>query len=121
MATIYSVEHAVQGRAGGPARRFQADPAALSRIYVTGDTGAQVPLSTVARFTNKVAPLTVSHQGQFPAVTLSFNLAPGAALGEAVEHDQADAGRSCMTPITLDGSFQGRPRPSSRRSPRRRC
>src|SRR5690349_22780196 len=64
---------------------FQTDPAALSRIYLTGNGGVQVPLSTVARFVNRIAPLTVSHQGQFPAVTLSFNLAPGVALGDAVE------------------------------------
>ena len=68
--------------------QFQTDPTALSRIYVTGTNGAQVPLSTVAKFTNKVEPLTVNHQGQFPAVTLSFNLAPGTALGQAVERIQ---------------------------------
>ena len=45
----------------------------------------QVPLSTVASFVDKVSPLTINHQGVFPAVTLSFNLAPGAALSEAVE------------------------------------
>jgi hydrophobe/amphiphile efflux-1 (HAE1) family protein len=85
---------------------FQTDPAALSRIYVTGRDGAQIPISTVAKFTNKTAPLTVNHQGQFPAVTISFNLAPGVALGEAVEkiqQTQADL----KTPITLDGAFQG--------------
>ena len=85
---------------------FRADPTALSRIYVASNTGTQVPLGTLARFTNKVAPLTVSHQGQFPAVTVSFNLAPGVALGEAVEkikQMQADL----HTPITLDGAFQG--------------
>ena len=67
---------------------FQTDPTALSRIYVTGAGGAQVPLSTVAKFSNKVAPLTINHQGQFPAVTVSFNLAPGMALGQAVERIQ---------------------------------
>src|SRR6185437_12041314 len=67
---------------------FQSDPAALSRIYVTGANGAQVPISTVAKFSNKIAPLTINHQGQFPAVTISFNLAPGTALGEAVERIQ---------------------------------
>ncbi len=85
---------------------FQADPAALSRIYVSGLNGAQVPISTVARFTNKTAPLTINHQGQFPSVTVSFNLAPGVALGVAVDKIkqlQADL----KTPITLDGSFQG--------------
>jgi hydrophobe/amphiphile efflux-1 (HAE1) family protein len=85
---------------------FQTDPAALSRIYVTGGNGAQVPLSTVAKFSNKIAPLTISHQGQFPAVTISFNLAPGTALGQAVERIKQLEGQ-LKTPITLDGSFQG--------------
>ncbi|GEP56678.1 multidrug efflux RND transporter permease subunit [Reyranella soli] len=85
---------------------FQADPAALSRIYVTGVNGAQVPISTVAKFSNKIAPLTINHQGQFPAVTISFNLAPGTALGEAVERIQ-QVQTELKTPITLDGSFQG--------------
>jgi multidrug efflux pump subunit AcrB len=85
---------------------FQTDPAALSRIYVTGANGAQVPISTVAKFTNKIAPLTINHQGQFPAVTISFNLTPGTALGEAVQGiRQVQA--ELKTPITLDGSFQG--------------
>jgi multidrug efflux pump subunit AcrB len=85
---------------------FQTDPAALSRIYVSGLNGAQVPISTVARFSNKTAPLTINHQGQFPAVTISFNLTPGVALGQAVEKiDQIQA--DLKTPITLDGSFQG--------------
>jgi hydrophobe/amphiphile efflux-1 (HAE1) family protein len=85
---------------------FQMDPAALSRIYVSTPSGQQIPLSTVARFTNRIAPLTLSHQGQFPAVTISFNLAPGVALGQAVEKIkqlQVDL----KTPITLDGAFQG--------------
>ena len=86
--------------------KFQNDPSALSRIYLTGANGAQVPLSTVASFSDKIAPLTVGHQGQFPAVTLSFNLAPGTALGEAVQRiQQMEA--DLKTPITLDGSFQG--------------
>src|SRR4029077_7998357 len=59
---------------------FQSDPTALARIYIPGANGAQVPLSTVAKFSNKIAPLTINHQGQFPAVTLSFNLSPGMAL-----------------------------------------
>ena len=88
------------------APQFQSDPSALSRIYVTGVNGAQVPLGTVAKFVTKIAPLTVGHQGQFPAVTLSFNLAPGVALGQAVEKIQ-QLERDLKTPITLDGSFQG--------------
>ncbi len=60
----------------------------------------------MARFANRIAPLTLSHQGQFPAVTLSFNLAPGVALGQAVEAIQKME-VDLKTPITLDGSFQG--------------
>ncbi|HAL70249.1 MAG TPA: hypothetical protein DCP71_00545 [Verrucomicrobiales bacterium] len=98
-ATQYKVVLEVQ-----PA--FQSDPTSLARLYIPGPNGVQVPLSTVARFTNKVAPLTVNHQGQFPAVTISFNLAPGIALGQAVEKIQA-LQAELHTPITLDGSFQG--------------
>src|SRR5205085_1060387 len=61
---------------------FQDDPTALSKLYVSGPNGAQVPLSSFAHFTSKVEPLSLSHQGQFPAVTLSFNLAPGIAIGQ---------------------------------------
>ena len=85
---------------------YQQDPSALSRIYVPGQGGAQVPLSTVAKFSRKISPLTLSHQGQFPAVTLSFNLSPGVALGEAVEAIKA-LQAELKTPITLDGAFQG--------------
>ncbi|HZP98880.1 MAG TPA: efflux RND transporter permease subunit [Reyranella sp.] len=87
-------------------QNFQEDPTALSRIYMPGPNGTQIPLSTVARFTTRIAPLTISHQGQFPAVTISFNLAPGTALGQAVERIQ-QLERDLKTPITLDGSFQG--------------
>src|ERR1700756_2625325 len=64
---------------------FQNDPTALSKIFISGPGGAQVPLGSFAHFTTKTESLSVNHQGQFPAVTLSFNLAPGIALGQAVE------------------------------------
>ena len=67
------------------APQFRDDPATLSKIYVPTPSGAQVPLSSFAHFTSKVESLSVSHQGQFPAITLSFNLAPGKALGQAVD------------------------------------
>jgi hydrophobe/amphiphile efflux-1 (HAE1) family protein len=86
--------------------QFQNDAAALSRIYLSTATGARVPLSAVASFSDKVEPLTVNHQGQFPAVTLSFNVAPGFALGQAVERIQAISA-DLHTPITLQGTFQG--------------
>jgi hydrophobe/amphiphile efflux-1 (HAE1) family protein len=86
--------------------QFQKDTTALSKLYVSGPNGAQVPLSAVAHFTSRVTPLSVSHQGVFPAVTLSFNLAPGVALGQAVESLRATAER-LHAPPTLNGSFQG--------------
>ncbi|HEX5452423.1 MAG TPA: efflux RND transporter permease subunit, partial [Stellaceae bacterium] len=85
---------------------FQKDPAALSKIYVAGRNGAQVPLSTFAHFTTKLKSLSVNHEGQFPAVTLSFNLAPGVAIGQAVEKIQ-QMEQELRLPPTLDGSFQG--------------
>jgi multidrug efflux pump subunit AcrB len=86
--------------------QFQQDPVALSKVYVATPKGTQVPLSAVARYTSKVEPLTVSHQGVFPAVTLSFNLASNASLGQAVDSIQHMAKR-LNTPPTLRGSFQG--------------
>src|SRR6185437_456274 len=64
---------------------MQGDLATLKKLYVKSATGQAVPLSTFVKVsTGQVSPLAVNHQGQFPAVTLSFNLAPGAALGDAV-------------------------------------
>jgi hydrophobe/amphiphile efflux-1 (HAE1) family protein len=85
---------------------FQDDPSALSKIYVTGPNGAQVPLSSFAHFKSTVEPLSISHQGQFPAVTLSFNLAPGVAIGQAVDKIDATIAQ-LRAPPTLTGSFQG--------------
>ena len=65
-----------------------------------------MPLSSFAAFTSTVQPLSVNHQGQFPAVTLSFNLAPGVAIGHAVERIQA-LERDLRLPPTLSGAFQG--------------
>ena len=85
---------------------LQLDPSALDKIYVRSTNGKQVPLGSVARFVPSNASLSVNHQGQFPAVTLSFNLAPGASLSDATE-----AMRQAMTtlhvPATVSGSFQG--------------
>jgi hydrophobe/amphiphile efflux-1 (HAE1) family protein len=85
---------------------YQEDPTALSKIYIAGPGGKQVPLSAFAHLTSKVEPLSVNHQGQFPAVTLSFNLAPGVALGQAVDKIQAMM-TQLRVPQTLDASFQG--------------
>jgi hydrophobe/amphiphile efflux-1 (HAE1) family protein len=86
--------------------KYQIGPTALSRIYVPGANGTQVPLSAVARFVNKVEPLTVNHQGVFPSVTLSFNLAPGVALSQAVDAITA-VERQLSAPASLNGAFQG--------------
>ncbi len=81
---------------------YQRDPSILSKLYLPGALGAQVPLSAVATLTRTTAPLAISHQAQFPAVSLSFNLAPGAALGDAVE-----AVKSIETRIGMPGSIVG--------------
>jgi multidrug efflux pump len=86
--------------------RYQQDPSALRGIYVLSGTGVEVPLSSFARLEVTNATLSVNHQGQFPAVTLSFNLAPGVALGDAVtEIDQAE--REIGMPASVQGSFMG--------------
>jgi hydrophobe/amphiphile efflux-1 (HAE1) family protein len=86
--------------------QFQDDPSALSQIYVPGPNGVQIPLSSFAHFTSKVEPLMLSHQGQFPAVTVSFNLAPGVALGEAIDKIQT-LERQLQMPATVSGAFMG--------------
>jgi multidrug efflux pump subunit AcrB len=86
--------------------QYQHDPNLLSKIYVSGPGSVQVPLSSFAHFTGKVEPLLISHQGIFPAVTLSFNLKPGVALGQAVSAIQAITER-LRVPPTLNASFQG--------------
>jgi len=116
--------------------RYQQDPASLSKIYVTGATTStgttatvsntaagttntnttatpntvtgnnQVPLSAFAHFENTAAPLVISHEEQFPAVTISFNLAPGYALSDAVSGITA-AQRDIGMPATVTGSYSG--------------
>jgi hydrophobe/amphiphile efflux-1 (HAE1) family protein len=86
--------------------RFQLDPNALDLIYVPSMTGKQVPLSAVVERKRTVRSLSVSHQSQFPAVTLSFNLAAGAALGDAVE-TITKIKRDLNVPDTLITTFQG--------------
>ena len=86
--------------------QYQTDPAALSRVYVPSSAGAQVPLSSVASVERRTAPLVIQHQDQFPAVTISFNLAPGASLSDAVEAISA-AEREIEMPTTVTGVFSG--------------
>jgi hydrophobic/amphiphilic exporter-1 (mainly G- bacteria), HAE1 family len=87
---------------------LQADPQSLSKIYVKSPvTNQMIPLSTFVKFdTHHVTFLSINHQGQFPAVTLSFNLGPGAALGDAVDAITRQTA-SIRMPSSITGSFQG--------------
>jgi HAE1 family hydrophobic/amphiphilic exporter-1 len=85
---------------------FQYSPDALRNIYVKSSSGQQVPISTLVDSAIKVAPLVVNHTGQFPSVTISFNLAPGAAIGQAVSDIQAIQ-KELHPPLSLQTSFQG--------------
>jgi multidrug efflux pump len=86
--------------------QFRSDPSRLARIYVPSSSGAQVPLTAIARIEHTTAPLSVSHQDQFPSETISFNLAPGAALSDAVAV-VADTERQIGMPASVTGSFFG--------------
>jgi len=88
------------------APEFAEDPAALDKLFVAAPNGVQVPLSTVAHYVDRVEPLTISHQGVFPAVTLSFNLAPGVALSQAVSAIERMTER-VRAPATLNRAFEG--------------
>ena len=85
---------------------FTRTPESLRDIYVRSSTGEQVPLSAIAHYAPSTAPLSVNHLGQFPAITLSFNLVPGVSLGDAVGLIAA-AEREIRLPATVRGSFQG--------------
>jgi multidrug efflux pump len=85
---------------------FQQNPDALKGIYVGSSNGTEVPLSAFTHFQSRTAPLAVNHQGQYPAVTLSFNLAPNVALGEAVDAINA-AERQINLPSSIRATFQG--------------
>ena len=86
--------------------RYWQRPETLQDIYVRSTSGAQVPLSAFTRFQPSSDTLAVNHQGQFPAVTLSFNLAPGVALGDAVRAIEQSM-RELGLPASVRGSFQG--------------
>ena len=86
--------------------RFQQNPDSLKDIYVRSSTGAAVPLSTFTQVRRTNTPLAVTHQGQFPAATLSFNLAPGVSLGHAVKAIQ-EAEKEIGLPASIHSSFQG--------------
>jgi len=86
--------------------RFRRDADAPGRLYLRSATGANVPLSAVVRLDHGTVPLTVNHLGQLPAVTISFNLAPGVSLGEAVERIH-DTERTLSVPATVQTGFGG--------------
>jgi multidrug efflux pump subunit AcrB len=86
--------------------KFQYSPEALNGIYVKSSSGQQVPLSTLVDTVVKVAPLVVNHQGQFPSVTISFNLLPGTAIGQATSAIQ-QVEKELGKPLSLQTSFQG--------------
>ena len=85
---------------------YQRDPSVLSKLYVPGAAGAQVPLEAVASITRTTAPLSISHQSQFPSVSLSFNLAPGESLGNAVNRI-SQIEKNIGMPATIIGLYSG--------------
>ena len=88
------------------APEFWQNPQFLSEVYVSSPGGAQIPLSALASYAPETAPLTVAHQGLFPAVTISFNLAPNAALGDAVK-EIGSAAVAIGLPKTIHTLFAG--------------
>jgi multidrug efflux pump len=85
---------------------YKKGPAALNDLYITSQSGTQVPLSAIARISEKPTPLVVNHQGQFPCATISFNLVPGESLGNAVSAIEK-AEREIGMPISVKTGFQG--------------
>ena len=86
--------------------RFQQEASSLDKIFVTGGQGQAVPLNTIAHYEMTNTSLSVNHQGQFPAVTLTFNVAPGVSLGEATRIIEK-AKRELGMPASIHGAFQG--------------
>ncbi len=85
--------------------QHQLSPSDLSKLYVRSGSGTLIPLSSVASLSTGVGPLTINHQGQLPSVTISFNLAPGVSLGEAVK--AVDKIGQSLLPDTIATSYQG--------------
>ena len=85
--------------------KYQRDPAALALLYIRSNNGTLIPLSAVATLTPTLGPLTVNHLGQLPAVTVSFNLKPGAAIGDAV--NEINQLVRTELPATVSSQFQG--------------
>jgi multidrug efflux pump len=88
------------------APQFWQNPQGLDDVYIHSNTGGVVPLSAVAHFEKRIAPLAVNHDGQFPAVTISFNLAPGVALSDAVQAiDQVE--QNIGMPSSIRSAYSG--------------
>jgi len=87
-------------------QNFQTDPGTLSNLYVKSGNGTQVPLSMLAHWEQSRAQLAIGHQGQFPSTVISFNLAPGKALGDAVNAVNRIE-RQIQMPAAINASFQG--------------
>jgi len=87
-------------------KNFQTDPSTLGNLYVKSGNGTQVPLSQIAHWEQATAQLSIGHQGQFPSTVISFNLAPGKALGDAVNAVSRIEQRINM-PAAINASFQG--------------
>jgi HAE1 family hydrophobic/amphiphilic exporter-1 len=85
--------------------RYQADPRALSLLYFKNSNGKLIPLDTMANVVTETGPQTINHYGQLPSATISFNLKPGASLGEVVNRIQTIADREL--PVTIGTQFQG--------------
>ena len=85
---------------------YWQNPDGLNQIYLTTNKGTQAPLSAFTRYQPSTTPLSINHSGQFPSVTISFNLAPGFPLGTAVE-EIADAQREMGLPAAIHGNFSG--------------
>ncbi len=88
------------------APEFQQSPGDLNNIYLTSSSGAQVPLSAITRYQVTTTPLVINHQGQFPVATISFNLAPGYSLGDAVSAIKKTQ-RELGMPESVQAAFQG--------------
>ncbi len=87
-------------------KQYQRDPDALSKLYVRSSRGTLVPIDTVVRTVRSVGPLNINHFGQLPAVTISFNLAPGFSLGQAAQQVD-EIIRQLRMPATISANFQG--------------
>lgn len=85
---------------------YKKGPAALNDLYITSQSGTQVPLGSIARISEKAAPLVINHQGQFPCATISFNLSPGSSLGDAVGAIEK-AEQELGMPLSIKTGFQG--------------